>query len=376
MPPPPRPARGPAHDSSEGARRRGAIGSPAFGGRALPFGERSSKSGRDGPIVARFGPHNLAADRARSSLSRSPQKRGTTHPPAPTPHSSISAHPIALHPISTSVRSSFPFSVSISIGELESARGGWGFPFGDVEGRSSPSAARLPGPERATMAGPPAIPGAFPERQARPPGSRRPISSAPDQGRAPRARTSCRPRGAGATFCSSARAPRPRRPALQMRRPSDGTSASPSRRPPGRRRPSRPGREEQRRRRHEPERRPSGVQRQQQRRRRPPPATSAASSRLGRLRSGLRRVRMTKIPAPAWPATRRTSRSGTAPRRRGSTRSRTKKVRKSKTELTGPITSMKRRMKLMSQRCGRADEVVVHAVHRDRHLARGRRGSC
>src|SRR5213075_1054506 len=91
-------------------------------------------------IVTRSRPGNLAADGEERPLT---SPKGKPHPPCADSISSIER----------------------SIEEMESAQGGWGFPFGDVRGRSSPSAARLPGLDRVTMAGPPAIPGAFPERE-------------------------------------------------------------------------------------------------------------------------------------------------------------------------------------------------------------------
>ena len=54
----------------------------------------------------------------------------------------------------------------------------------------------------------------------------------------------------------------------------------------------------------------------------------------------------------------------------------TKNVMKSKIELTGPNTAMKRRTKAMSQAAGRASDLGVDAVGRDRQLARRRRAGC
>ncbi len=82
---------------------------------------------------------------------------------------------------------------------------------------------------------------------------------------------------------------------------------------------------------------------------------STSIGRLGRLRrKGTRRVRMTKITS-VWVASDSTNqplRNSLSPA--FSTTSMTKNVRKSKIELSGPKTAMKRRTKAMSQAAGRA----------------------
>ena len=78
-------------------------------------------------------------------------------------------------------------------------------------------------------------------------------------------------------------------------------------------------------------------------------------ARLGRLvYEGLRRVRMTKTTrvCVASDSTNHPVRNSACPA--FSTTSITKKVRKSKIELTGPKTAMKRRTKAMSHAAGRA----------------------